>query len=180
MISIEYMRDCIKSEMYLGMRPNLKLSDKIWAIFFRPQTDVIIHLRKMQYWHQRVELLSKLHSLFLIKRYGIYINPNATIGKGIYFPHPTGICMTNVSIGANFTCLQNCTIGAKSLKMTDSLETPHIGDNVILYANSLIIGNVTIANNVTIGGGSCVVKNADVCGGVYCGNPAKLLRKKTE
>ena len=180
MLSREYMRECLNYEMYLGMRENISVAEKVWAHFFRPQTNVIIHLRKMQYYHGRCEVISKIHGLILNRRWGIYINPNAEIQKGVYFPHPTSICMTNVRIGKNFTCLQNCTIGSKVLGMTDSSETPYIGNNVTVYANSLIIGNIRIADNVTIGGGSCVVKNADVCGGVYCGSPARLLKKQSE
>lgn len=82
--------------------------------------------------------------------------------------------MTNVRIGKNFTCLQNCTIGAKNLGMNNYEDTPCIGNNVTLYANSLIIGKVNIADNVIVGANSCLLTDADVCGGVYTGSPAKI------
>lgn len=177
MISKEFYQKCVKNELYKGIeKQNLSFIDKLWAHFFRPQTNAIIHLRKMQYWHGRCETLSKLHSVVLNRRYGIYINPDAQIEKRLYFPHPTSICMTNVRIGKDFTCLQNCTIGSKQLGMTKVSETPNIGNNVTMYANSLIIGKVCVADGVTIGGGSCILKDASVDGGVYCGSPAHLVK----
>lgn len=177
MISKEYYHKCVKNEQYKGIeKDNLSFIDKLWAHFFRPQTNAIIHLRKMQYWHGRFEILSKLHSVVLNRRYGMYINPEAQIEEGLYFPHPTGICMTNVRIGKDFTCLQNCTIGSKKLGMTKVPETPNIGNNVTMYANSMIIRKVHVADGVIIGSGSCLLKDADMAGGVYCGSPAHLVK----
>lgn len=177
MISRDFYQKCIKTEIYKGIdKPKLSIANKIWALLFRPQSDVVPHLRKMQFWHKRCEIFSKLHGLVLNRRYGIYINPNAQIEQGIYFPHPTSICMTNVRIGKNFTCLQNCTIGAKNLGMNNYEDTPCIGNNVTLYANSLIIGKVNVADNVIVGANSCLLTDADVCGGVYYGSPAKIRK----
>ena len=56
---------------------------------------------------------------------------------------------------------------------------PIIGDNVYICANSTVIGNVHIGNNVIIGAGSVVVKDVpDNC--VYAGNPAHYIKSIDE
>ena len=173
MLTKKQMQVCINSEIYKGI-DHLKFIDKIWCKLFRPQSRVILHIRKMQYYNGRINILSKYHQLILNSKYGIYINANAEIGEGLYMPHPTSICCTNVRIGKNFTIFQNSTIGSKRLGETDVSETPHIGDNVTIYANSAVIGNVHVADNVIVGCGAIVIHNCEEVGGIYIGSPAKI------
>ena len=50
-----------------------------------------------------------------------------------------------------------------------------IGDQVTVGANVIIIGKITIGNNVVIGAGAVVVKDVpDNC--VIAGNPAKVIK----
>ena len=54
-------------------------------------------------------------------------------------------------------------------------ETPIIGDNVIIFANAVIIGKITIGDNAIIGAGSVVLNNVEA-NTVVAGNPAKLIK----
>ena len=103
-----------------------------------------------------------------MRRYGIHMTPGTKIGKGLRIAHPTSIVVTHCEIGENFTIYQNCTIGQKFYK---SGWYPKIGYNVTLYANSSIIGDVTVADNVVIGANSLLVKDA-LEPGNYVGSPA--------
>ena len=95
------------------------------------------------------------------------------IGGGIYLAHPSSTYLNAKSIGKNFTCRQNTTLGNKYENGKSSCPT--IGDNVNVGANVCIIGDITIGNNVTIGAGSVVVKSVpDNC--VVVGNPARIIR----
>lgn len=78
------------------------------------------------------------------------------------------------SIGKNFSCRQNTTIGNKSDGRPD--ELPIIGNNVTLGANVIIIGNIKIGDNVTIGAGSVVIKDIPA-NSVVVGNPAKIIKQ---
>lgn len=52
---------------------------------------------------------------------------------------------------------------------------PHIGNNVLLGANVVIIGGIHVGNNVIVGAGSVVVKDIpDNC--VVAGNPARVIK----
>lgn len=82
-------------------------------------------------------------------------------------------CVISVEkAGKNFTVLQGVTIG----KNIDGGK-PTIGDNVIIYPNSIIFGDITIGNNVKIGAGSVVNKSIPA-NTVVVGNPARIIREE--
>lgn len=66
---------------------------------------------------------------------------------------------------------QNCSVGAK--KPGDG--TPKIMNNVHLCANSIILGSISIADDVVIGAQSLVLNDINEAG-VYAGNPLKRIR----
>ena len=47
--------------------------------------------------------------------------------------------------------------------------------NVIIFANAVIIGKITIGDNAIIGAGSVVLNNVEA-NTVVAGNPAKLIK----
>lgn len=95
------------------------------------------------------------------------------ISGGVFCAHPSSTYLNAHSIGRNFSCRQNTTIGNKSDDKPN--ERPIIGDNVTLGANVVIIGNVHIGNNVIIGAGSVVVKDVPD-NAVVVGNPARTIK----
>ena len=96
------------------------------------------------------------------------------IGKNTKFDHNgLGVVIHEKAvIGDNCTILQHVTIGGKSgLK-----ELPIIGNNVLIGANAIVIGNVRIGDNVTIGAGAVVTKDVPSnC--IAAGVPAKIIKK---
>jgi serine O-acetyltransferase len=73
------------------------------------------------------------------------------------FPHPIGIIIGgHVKIGEKCRISQGVTIGRKSIT---EYEQPTIGNNVKIYTNAIILGNVTLGNNSIIGAGSIILKN---------------------
>lgn len=107
-----------------------------------------------------------------MRRYGIHITEGTTIGKGLRIAHPTSIVVTLCEIGENFTIYQGCTIGQKHWK---SGKYPQIGNNVTMYANSSIIGEVKVVDGVTLGANSLLIKDA-LEEGIYVGSPAKIIK----
>lgn len=86
------------------------------------------------------------------------------------FPHPVGIVISKETvIGRNCAIFQNVTIG------TWNNKSPTIGNNVKIYANSVIIGGIKIGDNAIIGAGS-VVLNDVPANAVVAGNPAKIIK----
>lgn len=90
--------------------------------------------------------------------------------NGTMFPHPVGIVIgKGAVIGKNCVIYQNVTIGQEHNAL------PKIGDNVQIYAGAILIGDITIGNNVMIGAGSVVTKSIPD-NAVVVGNPAKIIK----
>lgn len=74
--------------------------------------------------------------------------------------HPLGSVMGRAKYGEDFFFYQGCTVGGFHCK-DGTIVYPTIGDNVRMFANSCILGNCHIGNNVKIGAGA-LIKNQDV------------------
>jgi len=93
-------------------------------------------------------------SLILPKLSTLYIfTKSSNIGKGFYIGHGWSTVINAKQIGNSCKVFQNVTIGSKDLR------EPIIGNNVTITAHSVILGGVTISDNVSIGAGSIVVKD---------------------
>lgn len=109
-------------------------------------------------------------SWLLPKQPDIYILVNKNIGGGFYISHGNGLIIFAENIGKKFHAYQGVTIGMKNGKV------PTIGNDVVCYANSIIVGNIRVGNNVIIGAGAVVTKDVpDNC--VVVGNPARIIRR---
>ena len=74
--------------------------------------------------------------------------------------HPVGSVMGRAIFGDNFYFYQGCTVGGTHSK-DGGIFYPVIEENVIMYANSSILGKCHIGRNVQIGAGA-LVKNQDI------------------
>jgi serine O-acetyltransferase len=91
---------------------------------------------------------------------GIDIHPGATIGPGFFIDHGTGVVIGETTvIGSNVRLYQGVTLGALSLpknagKILQHVKRhPTIEDDVIVYANTTILGGeTTIGARSVIGG----------------------------
>lgn len=90
---------------------------------------------------------------------GIDIHPGATIGEYFFIDHGTGVVIGETTvIGNNVKIYQGVTLGALSfpkdgcgLLLRDTKRHPTIEDNVTIYANASILGDITIGHNSVIG-----------------------------
>ena len=86
--------------------------------------------------------------------------PVEKIPRSTSFGHPYGITMRDdVVFGENCRVYQNVTIGHKYIDMSRSTGRIVIGNNVILYANAIIIGDVCIGDNAVIAAGALVLED---------------------
>lgn len=103
---------------------------------------------------------------------GIQIPADTRIGAGFRISHFGGIVINHaVRIGKNFSIAQGALIGSAEGKRKG---VPTIGDNVIMSANSVVIGGITIGDYVMIAPGAFV--NFDVPShSIVIGNPGKII-----
>lgn len=108
------------------------------------------------------------------------VSAKAEIGKGTRLFHRGVGCVIHpqARIGDNCKIFQNVTLGSKWAKAENEGGAPTIGNNVLLGAGCVILGNVQIGNNAIIGANAVVVKDV-LPGQIVGGIPAKVL-KETE
>jgi len=82
-----------------------------------------------------------------------------TIGRGLRLPHPQNINLAGFAdIGEFCTIYHNVSIAWNGFKPTVP-HSPKIGDQVLIGANAIIVGDVTIGSDVLIGAGAVVARS---------------------
>jgi len=104
------------------------------------------------------KLEARIISEYAHSRTGIDINPGADISYPFFIDHGTGIVIGETSIiGKRVRLYQGVTLGAltpaKGQMIKGVKRHPTIKDNVVIYAGATILGDITIGENSTIGGG---------------------------
>lgn len=93
---------------------------------------------------------------------GCDIPSHATIGGGFKILHGWGVVINSKAvIGNNFTVVSGALIGATHTGQ------PIIGDNVLVGAHALLLGNIVVGDSVEIGAGAIVTHDVPCYGVVY-------------
>ncbi|WP_317855613.1 serine O-acetyltransferase EpsC [Chakrabartyella piscis] len=106
---------------------------------------------------------------------GIEIHPGATIGSGFFIDHGMGVVIGETAeIGNNVMLYHGVTLGGTG-KDKDKRH-PTLGDNVMIGAETIVLGAINIGSNVMIGAGSVVTQ--DIPDNVTAvGSPVMIVRK---
>ena len=107
----------------------------------------------------QVPLLPRIISEIAHSETGIDIHPAARIGESFFIDHGTGVVIgATCIIGSRVKLYQGVTLGAKSFPKADDgslikgIERhPIIGDNVIVYSNTTLLGSINIGESARIG-----------------------------
>lgn len=116
---------------------------------------------------------------------GIDIHPGAKIGKNFFIDHGTGVVIGETTvIGDNVKIYQGATLGALSFPKDErgkiikgGKRHPTIEDNVTIYAEATILGDVVIGENTVIGGNVWIKESVPADVTVTTAN-AELVYKK--
>lgn len=107
-----------------------------------------------------VPLIPRIMTECAHARTGIDIHPGAKIGRNFFIDHGTGVVIGETTvIGDNVKIYQGVTLGALSFPKDErgriikgGKRHPTIEDNVIIYAEATILGDVVIGKDAVIGG----------------------------
>ncbi|MBB6332271.1 serine O-acetyltransferase [Chryseobacterium sediminis] len=148
---------------------------EIWKKCINPNLHFVYILRKAQKY-QKNPLLNTFWRIVLRHyqiKYGFQIYPETQIGEGFYLGHWGSLVINpKTVIGKNCNIAQGVTIGQQNRGKNEG--SPIIGDEVWIGTNAVIVGSITIGNNVLIVPNSYV--NFDVpSNSVVIGNPAKII-----
>jgi serine O-acetyltransferase len=105
----------------------------------------------------KIPLLPRLMSEYAHEKTGIDIHPGAQIAESFFIDHGTGVVIGETSIiGKNVKIYQGVTLGALSVKkkLQSIKRHPTIEDDVVIYANSIILGGETVVGKGSIIGGN--------------------------
>ncbi|MDB6134013.1 MAG: Serine O-acetyltransferase [Verrucomicrobiales bacterium] len=97
-------------------------------------------------------------------RTGIDIHPGARIGTHFFIDHGTGVVIGETTVIGNHVKLyQGVGLVARSLaagqRLRGKVRHPQVEDNVTIYANATIVGDITVGRGTTLGANVFVVED---------------------
>lgn len=152
----------------------------VWEIFFLYSGfHALIYYRIGNFFYR--------HKLFFIARLvsqmgrfftGIEIHPGATIGRGLFIDHGSGVVIGETAeIGDECTLYQGVTLGGTG-KDTGKRH-PTLGDGVLVGAGAKVLGPFKVGDRAKIAAGSVVLTEIPSdCTAV--GSPARVVRRNGE
>jgi len=111
-------------------------------------------------YEKEVPLIPRIMTELAHSRTGIDIHPGAEIGHRFFIDHGTGVVIGETTvIGNNVKIYQGVTLGALSFPKGEDgnpikgiKRHPNVGNNVTIYAEATILGDITLGEGSTIGG----------------------------
>lgn len=127
-------------------------------VLLYPSFKVMLKYRRAHKLYEKGHyFLARWISQRAARKTGIEIHPGATIGKGLFIDHGSGVIIGETTvIGDNVTLYQGVTLGGNG-KETGKRH-PTICDNVMISAGAKLIGSFTVGENSKIGAGSVVIR----------------------
>lgn len=164
----------IKSDYKSYGEPFIKL------LFWDPGFKYTFHHRLCFYFYKHKLLffpfyvLWRLYMKHLTYLLGIQTAQNRQLPERFVIAHFGGITFFPEKCGVGIFLRQGCTVGSRG---RDGQRPPILGNNIEFGANAIVIGPITIGNNVTIAAGAVV--NKDVPDNVVvAGVPARIIKYK--
>ncbi len=149
-------------------------SAEIISKCINPNLHFIYLLRKCQ--QSKKKSLNGLFWRWVLRhhqiKYGYQIYPETQIGEGLYLGHWGALVINpKAIIGKNCNIAQGVTIGQQNRGKNEGFPT--IGDEVWIGPNAVIVGGISIGNNVLIAP-NAYVNTSVPDNSVVVGNPAKV------
>nr|WP_294491125.1 serine O-acetyltransferase EpsC [uncultured Mediterraneibacter sp.] len=150
----------IKSNMEVFLYPSFR-------VILRYRLAHKLYLRGHYFWARWISQRGA-------RKTGIEIHPGATIGRGLFIDHGSGVIIGETTvIGNNVTLYQGVTLGGTGKEK--GKRHPTLEDNVMVSAGAKILGSFTIGENSKIGAGSVVLEEVPPnC--TVVGVPGRIVR----
>lgn len=142
--------------------------NKVEIILCFPGVDAIImHRISHALDNLNIPILPRMISKKTHEKTSIDIHPKAKIGESFFIDHGTGVVIGETCIVGDFVTLYHgVTLGAKNFPKDDNnvlirgiKRHPNIEDNVTIYSNTTILGDITIGRGSIIGANVSITKD---------------------
>ncbi|MCB2229493.1 serine O-acetyltransferase [bacterium] len=127
-------------------------------------------------WKIRLPFFPRL--LSEINRFltGLEIHPGAQIGPGFFVDHGMGVVIGETTvIGRNCVLFHNVTLGGTGKHV--GKRHPTVGDNVFIGTGAILLGPISIGDNVKIGANSFIVMCDVPSNCTVAGTPARIIKR---
>jgi serine O-acetyltransferase len=158
---IPYIREMLKSDVQAAFEgdPAAKSYEEI-VLSYPCITAIAVYRIAHQLYIKEIPLIPRIMTEWAHEKTGIDINPGAEIGKNFFIDHGTGVVIGETTvIGNNVKIYQGTTLGALSFPKDErgriikgGKRHPTIEDNVTIYAEATILGDIVIGRNSVVGG----------------------------
>ena len=166
------MKEIIKKDLYRVYGE--KGEGFLHRIFRSPEVKFLVCFRKAQNSKNPLRLLALRRRSI---KTGIQIPARTNIGEGFYIGHFGRLIINpEAVIGKNVNVATGVTIGRENRGKREG--SPTVGDCVWIGTNAVVVGKITIGDDVLIAPGAFV--NFDVPPhSIVVGNPAKIISRDT-
>lgn len=148
-------------------------------VFLYPSFKAVLRYRiAHKLYLKKHYFLARWYSQRTVRKTGIEIHPGATIGKGLFIDHGTGVVIGETAeIGDNVTLYQGVTLGGTGKE--SGKRHPTIGNNVMISSGARVLGSFTVGDNSKIGAGSVVLSEVPPNSTVV-GVPGRVIKRDNE
>jgi serine O-acetyltransferase len=126
-------------------------------------------------WKHKIRLLGRMMSHTARFVTGVEIHPGATIGRRFFIDHGMGVVIGETSdIGDDVLLYQGVVLGGTTHEKKK--RHPTLGNNVVVGAGAILLGDIFIGDEARVGAGSVVVTSLEPRT-TAVGVPARVVRR---
>jgi serine O-acetyltransferase len=149
----------IKADLHAILINDPAARSKWEAVICYPGFHALV-IHRFSHWLYTIDLILLARIFSQIARHwtGVEIHPGAKIGKGVFIDHGMGVVIGETAeIGNNVILYHGSTLGGTGHHT--GKRHPTVKDGVLIGAHSLILGPITLNENVKVGAGAVVIKD---------------------
>lgn len=141
----------LKQNIDVALEKDPSATSRLTIFFTYPHIKALFSHRIAHFLYKKnLKGLARYVAYRTRKKTGIEIHPGATIGERLFIDHGMGVVIGETAIiKNNVQMYHGVTLGA--IKSEKTKRHPTIEDNVVIGANSTILGNITVGKNTKIG-----------------------------
>lgn len=170
------MFDKIKADIRSVRERDPAVKSDLEVFFLYPSFKAVRAYRRAHKWYLKKHyFIARWISQRALRKTGIEIHPGATIGKGLFIDHGSGVVIGETTeIGDYCTLYQNVTLGGTG-KDTGKRH-PTLGNNVMVGSGARVLGPFKVGDNSKIAANAVVLSEVPPnCTAV--GVPARVVRR---